>query len=127
MTLSERFIRYTRFDTQSDETSTTTPSTPGQLIFARYLRDELLNEGLSDVELTADGYLYATLPANGCDEAPVIGFISHCDTSPDASGSNVKARIVLCSVPTTRRALPRLSMPCATFATILRLPTERCA
>ena len=94
MTLSERFIRYTRFDTQSDETSTTTPSTPGQLIFARYLRDELLNEGLSDVELTADGYLYATLPANGCDEAPVIGFISHCDTSPDASGSKVKARIV---------------------------------
>ena len=94
MTLSERFIRYTRFDTQSDETSTTTPSTPGQLIFARHLRDELLNEGLSDVELTADGYLYATLPANGCDEAPVIGFISHCDTSPDASGSNVKARIV---------------------------------
>ena len=94
MTLSERFISYTRFDTQSDETSTTTPSTPGQLIFARYLRDELLNEGLSDVELTADGYLYATLPANGCDEAPVIGFISHCDTSPDASGSNVKARIV---------------------------------
>ena len=94
MTLSERFIRYTRFDTQSDETSTTAPSTPGQLIFARYLRDELLNEGLSDVELTADGYLYATLPANGCDEAPVIGFISHCDTSPDASGSNVKARIV---------------------------------
>ncbi len=94
MTLSERFIRYTRFDTQSDETSTTTPSTPGQLIFARYLRDELLNEGLSDVELTDNGYLYATLPANGCDEAPVIGFISHCDTSPDASGSNVKARIV---------------------------------
>ena len=94
MTLSERFIRYTRFDTQSDETSTTTPSTSGQLIFARYLRDELLNEGLSDVELTTDGYLYATLPANGCDEAPVIGFISHCDTSPDASGSNVKARIV---------------------------------
>ncbi|MBQ3740926.1 MAG: peptidase T [Prevotella sp.] len=94
MTLSERFIRYTRFDTQSDETSTTTPSTPGQLIFARHLRDELLNEGLSDVELTADGYLYATLPANGCDEAPVIGFISHCDTSPDANGSNVKARIV---------------------------------
>lgn len=94
MTLSELFIRYTRFDTQSDETSTTTPSTPGQLIFARYLRDELLNEGLSDVELTTDGYLYATLPANGCDEAPVIGFISHCDTSPDASGSNVKARIV---------------------------------
>ena len=94
MTLSERFIRYTRFDTQSDETSTTTPSTPGQLIFARYLRDELLNEGLSDVELTTDGYLYATLPANGCDEAPVIGFISHCDTSPDARGSNVKARIV---------------------------------
>ena len=94
MTLSERFIRYTRFDTQSDETSTTTPSTPGQLIFARHLRDELLNEGLSDVELTADGYLYATLPANGCDEAPVIGFISHCDTSPDARGSNVKARIV---------------------------------
>ena len=94
MTLSERFIRYTRFDTQSDENSTTTPSTPGQLTFARHLRDELLNEGLSDVELTADGYLYATLPANGCDEAPVIGFISHCDTSPDASGSNVKARIV---------------------------------
>lgn len=119
MTLSERFIRYTRFDTQSDETSTTTPSTPGQLIFASYLRDELLNEGLSDVELTTDGYLYATLPANGRPDAPVIGFISHCDTSPDASGSNVKARIVTAYDGGDIELRPGMMLSPATFPELL--------
>ena len=95
MTLAERFIRYTTFDTQSDENSQTVPSTPKQLTFAQYLRDEMLAEGLHDVVLDAQGYLYGTLPATpGREDAPVIGFISHYDTSPDCSGCGVKARIV---------------------------------
>ena len=96
MTLVERFIRYVRFDTQSCESSTTVPSTPKQLLFARYLRDEMIAEGLHNVVLTDQGYLYATLPSN-LDEgtsAPTIGFISHYDTSPDCSGAGVKPRIV---------------------------------
>ena len=96
MDLVERFINYTKFDTQSSEESETTPSTPEkQLAFARYLRDELKAEGLEDVEMDEKGYIYATLPSNLKDEkVPTIGFISHYDTSPDASGANIKARIV---------------------------------
>ena len=94
MTLSERFIRYTQFDTQSAEDSATVPSTAKQLVFARCLRDEMIAEGLEDVTLDEHGYLYATLPANGASEEPVIGLISHYDTSPDCSGCGVKARIV---------------------------------
>lgn len=96
MELVERFINYTKFDTQSSEDSTTVPSTPDkQLRFAEYLRDELKNEGLDDVEMDEMGYVYATLPSNQKDDSiPTIGFISHYDTSPDASGANVKARIV---------------------------------
>ena len=92
--LSQRFINYTTFDTQSDENSQTTPSTQKQLVFARYLRDEMIAEGLSDVVLNDMGYLYATLPANTEAEGmPVIGFIAHYDTSPDCSGANIKAYI----------------------------------
>ncbi len=96
MNLVERFLNYTRFDTQSAEDSSTTPSTPEkQLLFARYLRDELIAEGLADVELDDKGYIYATLKGNVSDKVvPTIGFISHYDTAPDASGANVKARIV---------------------------------
>ncbi|MBR1838275.1 MAG: peptidase T [Bacteroidaceae bacterium] len=90
----ERFLSYTAFDTQSAEDSETTPSTPKQLIFARFLADELREEGLQDVELDDKGYIYATLPANGKPDAPVIGFISHYDTSPDCSGANIQPRIV---------------------------------
>lgn len=94
MNITERFIRYTQFDTQSDENSETVPSTSKQLIFARYLKEELEREGLSDVEMDEKGYIYATLKANTKKNIPTIGFISHYDTSPDCSGTDVKARII---------------------------------
>ena len=92
--LVDRFLKYTTFDTQSDENAQTTPSTAKQLVFARYLRDEMIAEGLSDVVLDDMGYLYATLPANTeAEGVPVIGFIAHYDTSPDCSGAGIKAYI----------------------------------
>ena len=94
MNIVERFINYTKFDTQSAEDSQTVPSTSKQLIFAKYLKEELEHEGLEDVEMDEKGYIYATLKANVKKEIPTIGFISHYDTSPDASGANIKARIV---------------------------------
>ena len=95
MELIERFIEYTKFDTQSSEDSSTVPSTAKQLVFAEYLKKELVREGFDDVYLDDKGYLYATLKANiKTSNAPVIGFISHYDTSPDCSGANVKAHII---------------------------------
>ena len=94
MNLTERFINYTKFDTQSSEESQTVPSTSKQLVFAQYLKEELQKEGLADVEMDANGYIYATLKANTDSEIPTIGFISHYDTSPDCSGANVKPRII---------------------------------
>lgn len=94
MNLTERFINYTKFDTQSSEESQTVPSTSKQLVFAQYLKEELQKEGLADVEMDANGYIYATLKANIDSEIPTIGFISHYDTSPDCSGANVKPRII---------------------------------
>lgn len=94
MNITERFIKYTTFDTQSSEETNVTPSTEKQRVFAEYLKEELIREGLVDVELDELSYLYATLPANTDKQVPTIGFIAHMDTSPDASGANVKARIV---------------------------------
>ena len=94
MNLTERFINYTKFDTQSAEDADCVPSTPKQLLFAEYLKKELENEGLSDVELDEKGYLYATLKSNIKEKVPTIGFISHYDTSPDCSGADIKAQIV---------------------------------
>lgn len=94
MTIVERFLKYVSFDTQSCETSDTCPSTQKQLRLAEYLRDELTALGLTEVELDVHGYLYATLPANTDKPIPAIGFIAHMDTSPDASGKDVKPRIV---------------------------------
>ncbi|MDO4172828.1 MAG: peptidase T [Prevotellaceae bacterium] len=94
MDIQERFIRYTTFDTQSAENTGTVPSTRKQLVFANFLRDEMLAMGLDDVMLDDKGYLYATLPANTDRDVPVIGFISHYDTSPDCSGCGVKARVI---------------------------------
>ena len=94
MNLTERFINYTQFDTQSSEESQSVPSTSKQLIFADYLKRELEDEGFDDVEMDEKGYIYATLKANTKKEVPVIGFISHYDTSPDCSGAGIKARIV---------------------------------
>ena len=93
MNVVDRFLKYIQFDTQSDELTNMTPSTPGQMTFAHYLRDELQSIGLTDISLDDNGYLMATLPANGGD-APVVGFISHMDTSPDMSGKNIRPRIV---------------------------------
>lgn len=94
MDITERFINYTKFDTQSSEDSQTVPSTSKQLVFAKYLKEELEREGFSDVEMDEKGYIYATLKANTKKDIPTIGFISHYDTSPDASGADIKARIV---------------------------------
>lgn len=94
MDIVERFINYTKFDTQSAEDSSTVPSTSKQLIFAKYLKEELEREGLQDVEMDDMGYIYATLPGNTKKDAPTIGFISHYDTALDASGANIKARVV---------------------------------
>ena len=94
MDITERFLNYTKFDTQSSEESDSVPSTPKQLVFAEYLKNELEHEGLSDVELDEKGYIYATLKSNVKQTVPTIGFISHYDTSPDSSGANIKPQIV---------------------------------
>lgn len=94
MNVTERFLKYVGFDTQSDETTEVTPSTPGQMEFAKYLKTELEDLGLQDITLDDNGYLFATLPANTEKQVPTIGFIAHLDTSPDMSGKNVTPRIV---------------------------------
>lgn len=94
MDITERFLNYTKFDTQSAEDSHSVPSTKKQLAFAEYLMKELKAEGLDDVEMDDNGYVYATLKSNVKGEVPTIGFISHYDTSPDCSGKDIKARIV---------------------------------
>ena len=94
MHITERFLNYTKFDTQSAEDSQSVPSTAKQLVFAEYLKKELEAEGLSDVEMDDKGYIYATLKSNVKHKVPTIGFISHYDTSPDCSGADIKAQIV---------------------------------
>jgi len=94
MTLIERFFKYVSFDTQSDELTGLTPSTPGQMIFAEYLKTELEALGLEEITLDNYGYLFATLPANIDKKVPTIGFIAHLDTSPDMTGKHVNPRIV---------------------------------
>lgn len=90
----ERFLRYVRVYTTSDPDSETFPSTSRQLAFADQLASELTGIGLSDVQRNEHGYVYATLPANVDQKVPVIGFISHMDTSPDFSGENVNPQLV---------------------------------
>ena len=101
MNIVERFLSYVAFDTQSSEETNVTPSTEKQRVFAQHLKEELIAEGLQEVELDELGYLYATLPANidrqmsdTDQQVPTIGFIAHMDTSPDASGKDVKPRII---------------------------------
>lgn len=94
MDIVERFLKYVSFDTQSAEDAGKTPSTDKQLKLAEYLKQELTELGMTEVELDANGYVYATLPANTDKPLPTIGFIAHMDTSPDCSGANVKPRIV---------------------------------
>ena len=93
MNITDRFLKYVSFCTTSDEETNMTPSTPGQMEFAKYLASELQAIGMQEVTLDENGYVMATLPAN-VEGKPTIGFIAHMDTAPDASGKNVKARIV---------------------------------
>lgn len=94
MDIVDRFIKYARIDTQSDENSTQTPSTQKQFNLAKEVEKEALEMGLTDVSLDNNCYLMATLPANTRKDVPVIGFIAHFDTSPDMSGEKVTPRIV---------------------------------
>ena len=95
MTVVDRFLDYVKFDTQSDELTNLTPSTPGQMIFAQHLEQILQSMGLKDISLDENGYLMATLPGNSPKgDLPVVGFIAHLDTSPDMSGRHVNPRIV---------------------------------
>ncbi|MBK3515859.1 peptidase T [Carboxylicivirga marina] len=90
----ERFLKYVVVDTQSDTDTGLTPSTPGQMEFAKLLAEELKTIGLEDVTLDENGYVMATVPATTDENIPVIGFVAHMDTSPDFSGKNVKPRII---------------------------------
>ncbi len=90
----QRFLKYVTFDTESIDDNTTVPTSEGQFVFARYLKEELEKMGLTEITLDDKGYLYATLPSNSTKEIPTIGFISHLDTSPDMSGKNVTPRVV---------------------------------
>ena len=90
------FLQYAKIDTQSDETTGTTPSTPKQRKLAKLLAEQLVAIGAEEVTYDEQyGYVYATVPASqGCEDAPVLGFIAHMDTSPAVTGANVKPRIV---------------------------------
>ena len=94
MTVTERFLKYIKFETTSNENIDCCPSTNGQTALAEVLRNELEEIGLADVEVSKDGYVYATIESNTDENIPTVGFIAHMDTSPDASGKDVKARIV---------------------------------
>jgi len=94
MNITQRFLKYVSFHTTSDENSGLTPSTPGQMVFSKYLAEELAAIGMKETSLDNNGYLMATLPANCDKDVPTIGFIAHVDTSPEMSGENIQARIV---------------------------------
>lgn len=94
MTVTDRFLKFVTFDTQSDELTNMTPSTPGQMVFAKYLKEELEKMGLDEISLDDNGYLMATLPANTDKAVPTVGFIAHLDTATDMSGKHVNPRIV---------------------------------
>lgn len=91
-TVTERFLRYVSFDTQSDEESTTCPSTSKQKLLGAVLVEEMRQIGIADARMDENGYVYGTVP--GDKSLPIIGLIAHMDTSPDASGANIKAKIV---------------------------------
>ena len=92
--VEERFLEYIKIDTKSDETTRTTPSTKGQIEFGKILANELKDLGLSDVRISNDGYVYATLEKNLDKKVPTIGFISHMDTAPDMDGKCVNPKII---------------------------------
>lgn len=91
MTLTERFLKLVSFDTTSDESSETCPSTPNQKVLGQEIVRQMLEIGITDAHMDENGYVYGTVPATG--KGPVIGLIAHMDTSPDASGANIRARV----------------------------------
>lgn len=92
--IMNRFISYAQVDTQSDENSETCPSTPGQLVLAQMLIDELKAIGMQEVTMDANGYVMATLPSNTDQEIPTIGFLAHMDTATDFNGAGVKPQVI---------------------------------
>ncbi len=95
MLVQDRFLKYVSFDTQSDENSTTTPSSEKQKVLGAYLAEELAKMGLENAHMDEKGYVYGWLPATkGYENRDTIGFIAHMDTSPDAPGDDVKAKII---------------------------------
>ena len=92
MKVTERFLKYVAFSTQSDESSETCPSTPGQKLLGAALVEEMRAIGIADARMDENGYVYGSVP--GTAEGPVIGLIAHMDTAPDCSGENVRPRIV---------------------------------
>ena len=92
-TVMDRFLNYVTYDTKSNPESLTTPSTESQLLFGDILIEELHELGLTEIEKDENGYIYATLPGNVEHDVPVIAFISHMDTSPDFSGTNVNPQV----------------------------------
>ncbi len=93
-TVKERFLKYVKYDTKSDEESTTFPSDPKQLELSKYLVEELKQIGLTDAYMDEWGYVFASLPSNTEKEIPAIAFIAHVDTSPAVSGKDVNPQIV---------------------------------
>ena len=90
----EHFLKYVTYDTQSKEDAGVVPSTPGQMVLAKEMEKELRDRGLKDITLTDHAYVTATLPSNSKKKLPAIGFIAHMDTATEASGKDVKARVV---------------------------------
>ena len=95
MELKDRFLKYVSYDTQSSEESGTFPSTEKQKVLLAALRDEMEALGMTEVSMDQYGYVMGTVPATpGCENAPMIGFIAHVDTSPDMSGKDVRPRTI---------------------------------
>src|ERR1035437_2365327 len=92
-TVTERFLKYVKIDTQSDPESATVPSTEKQKDLGNVLVKELLEIGIKDAHMDEYGYVYATIPANSTKKIPVICFCSHMDTSPDCSGKGVNPQV----------------------------------
>ena len=112
MSVLERFLRYVTIDTRADDSSSTCPSTPGQLVLQQLLADELRAIGLTDVDVDEHGYLMATVPATIAGEQPAIGLVAHVDTSPEMDGANV--RPIVHRVGRARHRAPRRSVGGAT-------------
>ncbi len=116
MELKERFLKYVSFDTQSSEESGTFPSTDKQLVLLRHLADEMRSIGMTEVTMDRHGYVMGTVPATaGRENAPVIGFISHVDTSPDMSGKDVRPQIIECYEGGDIRLNDKLTMRMSDF------------